>query len=67
MTKRVREVKKYPSKYFPYENKRKLLHAYMFKKYGNGWAWFVGTSQGRNIGSSTYRVPWLDRYRRPEK
>jgi|14BtaG_2_1085337.scaffolds.fasta_scaffold00065_33 hypothetical protein len=67
MTERVREIKKYPSKYFPYENKRKLLHAYMYKKYGNGWAWFQGISQGRSRGSSTYRTPWLDKFRRTEK
>ena len=36
----------------------------LFKKNGNGWWWFTGTSQGRNFGSTTYKRSWLDRYRK---
>ena len=34
-------IQKYPSKHFPYENKRKALHMYFYKLHGNGWWYFL--------------------------
>lgn len=38
----------------------------LFKKNGYGWWCFVGTNQGRNSGSSTYKKSWVDQYRKKD-
>jgi len=62
----MKEEKSYDKNYNPLykegtklTNKwRKQTHLESFKKYGNGWWWFVGVAQFKN------KKTWIEKYRK---
>jgi len=54
-------IKKYESKVFPYENKRKELEKYFHEKHGNGWWWYIDCPQDNNR-----RKYWINKFRKEE-
>lgn len=52
-------IKKYESKLFPYENNRKELEDYFYKKHGNGWWYYLDCPQ-----DSKKRQYWINKFRK---